>query len=45
MSSKNPASLPTTPAMPPFTSLAEARKRTEGRRPWASFDLPPVRSW
>ena len=45
MSAKSPASLPTTPAIPPFTSLAEARNRTEGRRPVASFDLPPVRSW
>lgn len=32
-------------AMPPFTSLAEARKRIEGRRPVTSFDLPPDRSW
>ena len=32
-------------SMPPFTSFAEARKRTDARRPRISFDFPPGRSW
>ena len=44
-SSKSCASFPTTPAMPPFTAFAEARKRIEGRRVSTRFERPPGRSW
>jgi hypothetical protein len=44
-SSKSCASFPTTPAIPPLTSLAEARKRIEGLRPDTSLDLPPGSNW